>query len=94
MSTRNLKISNLECLKGHALVHSFSFFTTDLPRAVKGSPTSMYTDDTSLCFKSKDLSGLNKALNDDLSNLDDGLVSNKLSLNVAKTQAMLVFTKR
>ena len=38
----------------------------------------MYADDTSLCFKSKDLSRLNEALNEDLSH---------------KTQSMLVSTK-
>ena len=53
----------------------------------------MYADDTSLCFKSKDLSQLNEALNEDLLYLDAWLISNKLSLNVAKTQSMLVSTK-
>ena len=53
----------------------------------------MYADDTSLCFKSKDLSRLNEALNEDLSCVDAWLISNKLSLNVAKTQSMLVSTK-
>ena len=53
----------------------------------------MYANDTSLCFKSKDLSRLNRALNEDLSRLDAWLISNKLFLNVAKTQSMLVSTK-
>ena len=53
----------------------------------------MNADDTSLCFKSKDLSRLNEAINEDLSHLDTWLISNKLSLNVAKTQSMLVSTK-
>ena len=65
----------------------------DLPRAVKNSTISMYADDTSLCFKSKDLSRLNEELNEDLSCLDAWLINNKLSLNVAKTQSMLVSTK-
>ena len=46
-----------------------------------------------LCFQSKDLSRVNEALNEDLSRLDAWLVSNKLSLNVAKTKSMLVSTK-
>ena len=53
----------------------------------------MYADDTSLCFQSKDLSRVNEALNEDLSPLDAWLISNKLSLNVAKTKSMLVSTK-
>ena len=53
----------------------------------------MYADDTNLCFKPKDLFRLNEALNEDLSLLDAWLINNKLSLNVAKTQSMLVSTK-
>ena len=47
----------------------FLVYFNDLPRAVKNSVTSMYADDTSLCFKSKDLSWINEALNEDLSRL-------------------------
>ena len=68
-------------------------YINDLPRAVKNFTTPMYADDTSLCFKSKDLSRLNEALNKNLSRLDAWLISNKLSLNVAKTQPILVSTK-
>ena len=71
----------------------FLVYINDLPKAVKNSVTSMYADDTSLCFKSKDLSRVNEALNKDISHLDAWLISNKLSLNVAKTQSMLVSTK-
>ena len=53
----------------------------------------MYADDTSLCFKFKGLSWLNESLNADLSCLDAWLIGNKFSLNVAKTQSMLVSTK-
>ena len=63
----------------------FLVYINDLPRAVKNSTISMYADDKSLYFKSKDLSWLNEALNEDLSRLDAWLISNKLSLNVAKT---------
>ena len=71
----------------------FVVYITDLPRVVKNSTTSMYADDTSLCFKSKDLFRLNEALNENLSLLDAWLNSNKLSFNVAKTQSMLVSIK-
>ena len=71
----------------------FLVYINDLRRAIKNSTTSMYADDTSLCFQSKDLSRVNEALNEDLSRLDAWLISNKLSLNVAKTKSMLVSTK-
>ena len=71
----------------------FLVYINDLPRGVNNSTTSMYADDMSLCLQSKDLSQLNEALNEDLSHLDTWFTSNKLSLNVAKTQSMLVSTK-
>ena len=72
---------------------TFLVYINDLPRAVENSIISMYADDTSLCFKSKDLSWLNEALNEHLSLLHAWLRSNKLTLNVAKTPSMLVSTK-
>ena len=65
----------------------------------------MHADDTSLHMhgsggmfycswsRSKDLSWLNGALNEDPLLLDAWLISNKMSLNVAKTQSMLVSAK-
>ena len=46
-----------------------------------------------VCYKSKDLSLLDEALKEDLSRLDVWLISNTLSLNVAKTKSMLVSAK-
>ena len=54
---------------------------------------SMHADDTSLCLKSKDISQLNETINVDLEHLDSWLKGNKLSVNVAKTQSMLIATK-
>ena len=71
----------------------FLIYINDLPSAVQGSTVSMYADDTSLCLKSRDISQLNEAINDDLAHLDSWLKGNKLSLDVAKTQSMLIATK-
>ena len=54
----------------------------------------MYADDTSLCYRSSDTTGLNEAINNDLSKLDTWLQGNKLTLNVAKTYSMLIATKQ
>ena len=54
----------------------------------------MYTDDTSLCCQSSDINVLNEAINSDLKQLDTWLRGNKLSLNVAKTNSMLVSTRQ
>ena len=71
----------------------FLIYINDLPSAVQSSTVSIYADDTSLCLKSKDISQLNEAINVDLEHLDSWLKGNKLSLNVAKTQSMLIATK-
>ena len=71
----------------------FLIYINDLPSAVQGSTVSMYADDTSLRLKSRDISRLNEAINDALAHLDSWWKGNKLSLNVAKTQSMLIATK-
>ena len=70
------------------------FVINDLPQAVQNSAVSMYADDTSLCYQSSAMNVLNEAINNDLKQLDTWLQGNKLSLNVAKTNSMLVSTKQ
>ena len=72
----------------------FLIYINDLPQAVQNSTVSMYADDTSLCYQSSDINELNEAINIDLKQLDIWLQGNKLSLNVAKTNSMLVSTKQ
>ena len=55
---------------------------------------SMYADDTSLCQQALNMTQLNGAINNDLGRLDTWLQGNKLSLNVAKTHAMLITTRQ
>ena len=63
----------------------FLVYINDLSLVVKNSKGTMYADDTSIyrCFK--DMSQLNKEINEDLEKLDEWLMSNKLFLNVAIT---------
>ena len=53
----------------------------------------MYTDDTSLCHMSNDISKIESSINEDLELLDNWLKGNKLSLNVAETKSRLICTK-
>ena len=50
----------------------------------------MYVDDTTISHSSMSLAGLQHDLNCDLSNLQDWLHGNRLSLNVIKTQSLIV----
>ena len=72
----------------------FLIYINDLPLAVQGSTVSMYADDTSLCHQALNMTQLNGAINNDLRRLDTWLQGNKLSLNVAKTHAMLITTRQ
>ena len=53
----------------------------------------MYADDTSISYSSKSLEDINQTLNCELSLLKQWLQGNKLSLNVLKTQALVVGSK-
>ena len=71
----------------------FLIYINDLPRAVRHSNVSMYADDTSICHQSRDIIQLNEAISHDLTQVEKWLKGNKLSLNLLKTNAMLISTK-
>ena len=50
----------------------------------------MYADDTSISYSSSSLADINQTLNSELNDLKQWLQGNKLSLNVLKTQALIV----
>ena len=50
----------------------------------------MYADDNSISYSSKNIDELNETLNSDLDSLKQWLEGNKLSLNVFKTQTMVI----
>ena len=68
----------------------FLIYINGLPHALRNSKVTMYADDTSLSFASKNIDDLNKFMNEDLNCLKDWLQGNKLSLSVLKTHAMVV----
>ena len=68
----------------------FLIYINDLPFSLKNSEVTMYDDDTSISYSSKNIDELNQTLNSDLDSLKQWLEGNKLSLNVIKIQAMVV----
>ena len=70
----------------------FLIYINDLPFALRRTKVTMYADDTSISYSSKSVSDLCNAINSDLQNLSSWLQGNKLSLNVAKTQSMILGT--
>ena len=71
----------------------FFFYINDLPYSVKNAKVSMYAIDISLALQSEKVSQLTEALNDDLKNLHVWLKGNKLALNVARTQSLVISTR-
>ena len=67
----------------------FLIYINDLPCTLQSTEVTMYADDTSILFSSKSIAEINEAVNSDLKRLQTWLVSNKLSLNVPKTQSMI-----
>ena len=77
----------LECHRVHALaLLLFFIYVNDLPFVLQDSNVSMYSDGTSLCYQSNDMTQLKEVVNNDLKKLDSWLQVHQLSLNVAKTQ--------
>ena len=68
----------------------FLIYINDLPFSLQSSQVTIYADNTTLSHSSKSIVDLSENLNRDLYNLKQWLQGNKLSLNLIKTQAMVV----
>jgi hypothetical protein len=72
----------------------FLLYVNDLPNCLKKSHAAMYADDTNITVRSSSLTYLEEALNDELENIHQWLLSNKLTLNVKKTEYMVIGTRQ
>ena len=61
---------------------------------VSYSLVKMYSDDTSLSFSSNSISAINEKINEDLEFLNTWLAGNELSLNVAKTDSIVIGSRK
>ena len=68
----------------------FMIYANDLHFSLRHSDVNMYADDTSLSFSSKSIHLINECVNEDLGYLKSWLNANKLSLNVTKTQSLVI----
>lgn len=72
----------------------FLVFINDFPNCLKYSTPSQYADDTSLTCTADNLINLESQLNTELKHVKAWLSANKLTLNVAKTEFMLITTRQ
>ena len=69
-------------------------YINDLPNCQTKALPRMYADDTSISIAASSLQELELALNAELANLHEWLNVNKLSLNIAKTEFMLIGSRQ
>jgi hypothetical protein len=68
----------------------FLLYVNDLPNCLRHSSAEMYADDTNLTACSDNINNLQAILNSDLNNIHQWIVANKLTLNVGKTEYMII----
>ena len=72
----------------------FLIYINDLPNSLQNAVPRMFADDTNPTLSAKTLTELELALAHELYNLSCWLKANKLSLNVAKTELMVIGSRQ
>ena len=72
----------------------FLVYINDLPDCLNNGSPRMYADDTNVSFQSAKLNELEEMMTSDLSRLNTWLKANRLSLNIAKTEYMVIGTRQ
>ncbi|CAB3980152.1 RNA-directed DNA polymerase from mobile element jockey-like [Paramuricea clavata] len=68
----------------------FLIYINDLPNSLEYSSTRMFADDTILTVSGKSMQDVEVAINHDLTNVKQWLSANRLSLNLVKTEYLLI----
>ena len=72
----------------------FILYINDLPNASKMTETLIFADDTSIFYSNSDPKHLESALNEELKKVDVWMKSNKLSVNIEKTNYIIFKSNR
>ena len=72
----------------------FLIYINDLPNCLDDGLLRMYADDTNISFSGPNLNDLQQRMNVQLNKLNCWLRANKLSLNVAKTEFMIIGSRQ
>ena len=68
----------------------FLIYINDLPNCLQHSTVRMFADDTNITVSGKSIKEAEVAVNADLNNIREWLLSNRLSLNLVKTEYLLI----
>ena len=66
------------------------YILNDLPNGLKKSKQAMYADDSNLSVNGETASDIEMKLNHELENVHDWLLATKLTLNIEKTEYMII----
>ena len=69
-------------------------YINDLPQCLNFSHPRMYADDTSITYAGKDLNEIDDYLNKDLKSVNTWLSSYKLTLNLTKTEFLIITSRQ
>ena len=72
----------------------FLIYINDLPNSLNIAQPRLFADDTSKSCASNSLDEIQYAIKSDLENLNNWLVADKLSLNKAKTEFMIIGSRQ
>lgn len=72
----------------------FLVFINDLPNCFNTGSVAMYADDTTVTFSAENVRNVELQMNNDLACLNNWLIVNKLSLNISKTEFMIITTRQ
>ena len=68
----------------------FLIYINDLPNCLKRASPGMFADDTNISIAVKSIAELELIVNYEMKNLHQWLITNRLSLNVAKMEFMII----
>ena len=72
----------------------FLIYSNDLPNCLNFAMPRMFADDTNVSYAADSLNELQNVLNSELKSLHNWLITNRLSLNIAKTEFMTIGSRQ
>ena len=72
----------------------FLIYINDLPNCLDMAKPRMFADDTSVSYACDSLDEIQNVINSELKNLNSWLIANRLSLNITKTEFMIIGSRQ
>lgn len=72
----------------------FIIYVNDLPNCLESTRCNLFADDTQISASATSIIEIEQTLNEDLKKISDWMIANKLSLNVGKTEYMIIGSRQ